>query len=183
MKKFLDKWNRIIEKIVDYVALIGGAVCIFMVAFLCVSVFAQRVLHNPITGVYEVCQYVIMPLVCLPGFAYAFYYNLLPKFDLLSNKKSAVWQWFCLIANAAVEIVVFALMTYGSYRFAITGTIEHVTTFAGSKMFPLYPFYWFSPIGFTALEVAVVYAHIRKIYDYVHRDKIDLKGQEEVDHE
>lgn len=171
MKKFLEISERITEKIVDIVAIIGGAVCIFMAAFLCISVFAQRVLLQPITGVYEICQYVVMPLTALPGFAYAFHHDLLPKFDLLSHKDIPVWQWFCLIVNAAVEILVFALMTYGAWRFAINGTIDKITTFAGSKIFPLYPFYWFSPLGFTALEIAVVFAHLRKIYNYATRNK------------
>ena len=180
MKKQFDKIEIGLEKLIDLITLIGGAICIFMVAFLCVSVFAQRILHSPITGVYEICQYLIMPLVCFPGFAYAYHHDLLPKFDLLSNKQNVVWQWFCLIANAAVEILVFAIMTYGAYRFAIKGSVDHVTTFAGSKIFPLYPFYWFSPIGFTILEITILYTHIKKIYQYATRNKVLEQG--ETDH-
>ena len=71
-------------------------------------------------------------------------------------------------------------MTYGAYRFAIKGSVDHVTTFAGSKIFPLYPFYWFSPIGFTILEITIVYTHIKKIYQYATRNKVLEQG--ETDH-
>ncbi len=179
MRAFLLTFEKVVDKIVKIIALIGGAVCVFMVAFLCVSVFAQRVLQSPIVGVYEVCQYVIMPMVCLPGFAYAYHMKLLPKFDLLSNNNNVIWQWFCLIVNAVIEIVVFALMTYGAFRFAIIGTQGGVSTYAGSHWFPLYPFYWFSPIGFLALEITVVFTHLVKFYEFITKDKIIVEKTDE----
>lgn len=172
MKRILEKADKVISKITKAVAIMAGAVSIVLVVFLCVSVFFQRVVHKPIVGVYEVSQYVIMPLTVMPGFACAYYFNLLPKLEFLSNLDNRVWRWFCLIVNASVEILVFALMAYGAVRFAVIGTVAKASTYAGSNWFPLYPFYWFSPLGFIALELTVVYTHIRKIYEYATGVKI-----------
>ena len=170
MKEKLEKFDKLIDRMTKATAILGGVLSIVMVVFLCASVFAQRVLHNPITGAYEVCQYVLMPIATLPAFAYAYHAGLLPKFELV-KAKNPVWNWFCLIANAAVEILVFAIMTYGAFRFALKGWESKASTYAGSNWFPIYPYYWFLVIAFLPLEITVIYTHIRKVYDYVAGNK------------
>lgn len=180
MKKFLEKVDRFVYMTTRAVSVMSGVCAIVLVGFLCISVFFQRVILRPIVGVYEISQYVLMPLTVMPGFAAAYYLNLLPKLSFLSNVNNNIWQWFCLILNALVEILVFALMSYGAVRFAIIGTITKTYTFAGSNWFPLYPFYWISPIGFIALEITIIFTHVKKIYEKFSGVKIVGYKAEEI---
>lgn len=163
----MNKINSVIRKICKITALISGGVSLFMVVIITCDVLARNLFGHPIVGVYEITQYVCMPLTVLPALSYAYFEGMLPKFELIKESHHKALRWITLILTAVVEILVFVLMAWGAWQYAINGTINQDATYSGTNMFPIWPFYWLSPIGFTVLAITVVFNHINKIWNLV----------------
>lgn len=144
-------------------ALVSGLAIFAMMGLIVADVVSRNFLGGSIAGSFEIVENYFMPLAVFPALAYVYGSGVLPKMDLLMHKTGRTAQSAAIYGLLALELVLFALMTYYTWGYAITG-MERKTAFpAGGELYPLWPLLFLVPIGFAMVIVETVFVLLRNL--------------------
>ncbi len=175
----LEKFDEKLKKVEMYIAIIISGVSAFTLMFLITAdVIAKRGFLNPITGVYEMVQYIFMPLIVFPGLALCYSSNLLPKFDLLHSNIGKKANYGLEIFRMIVEILVFIIMFRFSFSLVAKGLANMDAVPMGKSTLATWPVYFLSPIGFGLLLLQVIVTRILNVKKF-KKEAAETKKSEE----
>lgn len=138
-------------------ATISGMSVMLMMLVIFADVFSRNFLSGSITGVLEIVQNYFMPLAVFPGLAYVYASGILPKMDLLIAKLNQNVQYAVINLLLILEFILFALVVYYTFEYALFGMHENISFSAGGTLFPIYPLFFLAPLGFLLLMIEIVF--------------------------
>lgn len=144
-------------------ALISGIAIFAMMLLIVADVVSRNFLGGSISGSFEIAQNYFMPLSVFPALAYVYGSGVLPKMDLLMHRFPATAQRAVVHLLLALEVVIFALLTYYTWGYAMDGMARGVAFPAGGTLFTLWPLFFLVPIGFAMVLVETIFVIIRNV--------------------
>ncbi|MGM0900362.1 MAG: TRAP transporter small permease [Bacillota bacterium] len=136
-----------------------------MMGFIVLEVAMRNLFNSSIPGNYEIVQNYFMPVVTLPIVVYAFSEGVLPRINMLVAKFHNKVQKGILLSLLLIEIVIFVLMTFYGWQYAISGMEAGDAFPASGSMYPIYPFYFLIPIGFGMLLIEMIFLFGKNLMD------------------
>ena len=139
------KLNRIILNIGKNVS----SLAILAMMMLIVSdVFLRNVFGTPVAGAYLIVESYLMPLAVFPALGYAYMVGILPRLNEFIEKRPNWFRKTNDIIIHIIDIIVFALLVYFSYSYAITGFHENISLSIATKLVPVWPVFFIVPFGY-----------------------------------
>lgn len=136
---------------------ISGLAIFAMMWIIVIDVLMRNIFNKPLVGTYEIVQYYLMPLAIFPALAFAYWSGVLPRLSELISKLPEGVQRFHRWLILLVELLVFTLMTYYGFLFALSGLQESMAIPVGGKLLLVWPVYFLVPIGFFFVLVEVIF--------------------------
>jgi len=104
-----------------------------------------------------------MPLSVFPALAYVYGSGVLPKMDLLMHRLPRAVQDTVIYLLLVLELVIFSVLTHYTWQYALFG-MERGTAFpAGGDLYPLWPLFFFVPLGFAMVLVETLFVLARNV--------------------
>lgn len=144
-------------------ALVSGLAIFGMMCFIVADVVSRNFLGGSISGSFEIAQNYFMPLSVFPALAYVYGSGVLPKMDLLMHRFPRVAQDVVVHLLLVVELVVFGLLTYYTWGYAINGMEREVAFPAGGSLYTLWPLFFMVPVGFAMIVVETLFVFVRNV--------------------
>ena len=146
-------------------AVFAGFCVVAMMFLVTFDVIGRTVFTNPIKGSYAITQNILMPCSFFTALPMCYLAGILPKIDgPLHNAKETVKKINMFIVMM-LEAIMFAVMTYGGYRYAKTGFIDKLGVDMDGKVVRVYPMYIIIPIGFLITLICVFIVNLKKDSD------------------
>src|SRR5699024_5995123 len=101
--------------------ILSGAAIFLMMLAIVFDVFMRNVFGIPITGTYEIVQYILMPMAIFSALGFVYWVGVLPSLTELLEKAPAGFQKFNRILINLIDLIIFCLLTYYGAIFAISG--------------------------------------------------------------
>lgn len=141
-------------------ALVSGLAIFGMMCFIVADVVSRNFLGGSISGSFEVAQNYFMPISVFPALAYVYGSGVLPRMDLVMHRVNQHVQDVVVYVLLALELVVFSLLVYYTWGYAMDGMERGVAFPAGGSLYTLWPLFFLVPIGFAMvlLETLFVFA-------------------------
>ncbi|HZW67415.1 MAG TPA: TRAP transporter small permease [Pseudogracilibacillus sp.] len=133
----------------------GAAIFLMMLAIV-FDVFMRNVFGIPITGTYEVVQYILMPMAIFSALGFVYWVGVLPSLTELLEKAPAGFQKFNKILINLIDLVIFSLLTYYSIIFALSGVTSGNAVPVGGKLLIVWPVYFLVPLGFLTVVLEII---------------------------
>lgn len=149
-------FNNVIAKIEKITLFISGFFIVIMMLLISLDVLFRSILSISIPGSYEMTERYLMPLVFFPIFFYVYKSNSLPNLEFFVQNFNVKIRQFVQIVLLITELIVFVLLTIAGWQKAVEATQELLSFPAAGNMFPLYPFLYLVPIGFSLLIIGVI---------------------------
>lgn len=144
-------------------ALVSGVAIFAMMLWIVSDVVSRNFLGGSISGSFEIAQNYFMPLSVFPALAYVYGSGVLPKMDLVMHKLPRVAQDAVIYLLLALEVVLFGLLTYYTWEYALFG-MERGTSFpAGGELYPLWPLFFLVPVGFAMVLVETLFVLAKNV--------------------
>lgn len=144
-------------------AIISGMAIFAMMSLIVADVVSRNFLGGSIAGSFEIVENYFMPLAVFPALAYVYGSGVLPKMDLAMHKTSRTVQDAVIYGLLVIELVLFALMTYYTWGYAVTG-MERKTAFpAGGDLYTLWPLFFVVPLAFAMVIVETLFVLLKNI--------------------
>ena len=144
-------------------ALVSGISIFGMMLFIVADVVSRNFLSGSISGSFEIAQNYFMPLSVFPALGYVYASGILPKMDLLMPKVKRGLQDAVVYFLLVLELVIFALLTYYTFVYAISGLERSVAFPAGGTLYPLWPLFFLVPFGFTLVIIETLFVLVNNI--------------------
>lgn len=145
-------------------AIISGMAIFAMMSLIVADVVSRNFLGGSIAGSFEIVENYFMPLAVFPALAYVYGSGVLPKMDLAMHKTSRTVQDAVIYGLLVIELVLFALMTYYTWGYAVTG-MERKTAFpAGGDLYTLWPLFFVVPLAFAMVIVETLFVLLKNIF-------------------
>ena len=145
-------------------AIISGMAIFAMMSLIVADVVSRNFLGGSIAGSFEIVENYFMPLAVFPALAYVYGSGVLPKMDLAMHKTSKTVQDAVIYGLLVIELVLFALMTYYTWGYAVTG-MERKTAFpAGGDLYTLWPLFFVVPLAFAMVIVETLFVLLKNIF-------------------
>lgn len=155
----LEKVNRFFRNIGKYMS---GVSILAMMMIIVLDVFMRNVFGKPLSGTYEIVQYFLMPLAVFPALGYAYWSGVLPRLSEVISKTGARFQQFHRLLILVIDVVVFTLLTYYGFLFAISGFQEEMSIPIAGNLVPVWPVYFLVPIGFLCVVLEIMLRFFRQ---------------------
>lgn len=155
----LEKINQVTRDVGKY---ISGIAILAMMFAIVIDVFMRNVFGKPIAGTYEVVQYFLMPLAIFPALGFVYWVGVLPRLTELISKSPAWFEKFNKYLILCIDAVVFALLTYYGFLFAIGGMTDQMAVPVAGGLIPVWPVYFLVPFAFLFVLLEVLTRFIRK---------------------
>lgn len=152
----MEKIIRIKNIVVKVGAVIAGFSVTAMMILTCCDVFARNFLHSTVSGAYETTQYILMPLAVFFALPAAYDAGIMPRVGDLIEKAPKRLQAFVRWTVCAVELIIYSILTFCAFRFAINGFRNHNGVTMGGKIVSTYPIYIVLPIGFMMVLILII---------------------------
>lgn len=144
-------------------ALVSGLGIFAMMCFIVADVISRNFLGGSISGSFEIAQNYFMPLSVFPAMAYVYGSGVLPKMDLLMHKFSQVFQDGVVYILLVLELVIFTLLVYYTWNYAMSGIERDVAFPAGGSLYPLWPLFFLVPVGFAMILIETLFVLAKNI--------------------
>lgn len=138
-------------------ALISGIAIFGMMLLIVADVISRNFLGGSIAGSFEIVQNYFMPLAVFPALAYVYGSGVLPKMDLAMHRFPQVIQDAVVYLLLLVELVLFAMLAYYTWDFAISGMDRGTEFVAGGDLYPLWPLFFMVPVSFALVFVETLF--------------------------
>lgn len=144
-------------------AMLSGLAVFGLMCFIVADVVSRNFLGGSISGSFEIAQNYFMPLAVFPAMAYVYGTGVLPKMDLLMHRFPVAAQNAVVHLLLLLELVVFAVLTYYTWIFAVDGMDRGVSFPAGGDLYTLWPLFFLVPLGFVMVLVETVFVALHNI--------------------
>ncbi|KZE38803.1 hypothetical protein AV656_07835 [Bhargavaea cecembensis] len=141
--------------------LLSGTTIFFMMAFIVIDVVTRNLMGSSVFGSYEITQYFLMPLAFFPALAYAYGSGIMPKLEMLTNRLKPVMRRNIAILMMGIELVLFSLLTFYGWQYALSGTREQLGFSMKGGIVTYYPILYFIPLGFLLLSIEILFLIIK----------------------
>lgn len=142
---------------------ISGVVIILMMFFITFDVALRNLFDYSIPGGYNYVEKYFMPFIVFPALAYVYSSGVLPRLDLLVDKFSNGKQLAINLIMRVIDLVIFGLMFYYSFKYMIANTAQGTAFSVGGSLAPLAPSLIIAVIGFLLLVVEIILAFYKNI--------------------
>ena len=153
-------------------AAVSCIVCFVMMMHISVDVLMRTFLHKVMLGTYETTQYIYMPMIIIPAFAFTYRCGVLPMFDTLTRKVSSNTQRLIRITVLVIEIIVFLLLARYSFTAARQAHLDLRAVSAGGRMIPTWWIFYFLPVSFCIMLIDCIVERLIQIIDWKHTEKV-----------
>ena len=102
-----------------------------------------------------------MVLVTVPAMPFAFGDGVMPRVDMAINKFTPRFKRTIVCVMVVLDIIIFAVFTYLTIVFTISGFEEKTVFMAGTKYYPVYWIYPLIPAAFIMLVIEDIFVLIR----------------------
>ncbi|MBU8907920.1 TRAP transporter small permease [Desertibacillus haloalkaliphilus] len=154
----------IFEKVKIVGLYVSGGTIFFMMLFIVTDILSRNLFKSSLLGAYEITQYYLMPLAVFPALAYAYGTGIMPRIGILVSKLKQTYQKWITVLLLGFELVLFLLLTYYGWQYALIGTSETLGFSSGGEILPIYPVLYFVPLGFFMLSIEVFFLLIKNLY-------------------
>src|SRR5690606_3671389 len=155
----LENLNSVFRNVGKYFS----GISIFLMMFIIVAdVFMRNVFGRPISGTYEIVQFFLMPMAIFPALGYVYWVGVLPRLSEIIAKAPKGFQKFNDILMLVIDLIVFTLLTYYGFLFAMSGFESQMAVTLVGALVSVWPFYFLVPIGFLFVLLEVVLRFFRK---------------------
>ncbi|MBU8906120.1 TRAP transporter small permease subunit [Desertibacillus haloalkaliphilus] len=156
-----EKSYHIFQSIKSIGIVICGISIFAMMFFIVADVFSRNFFTGSLNGSIEFVQYYLMPLAIIPGLAYVYATGVLPRMEVLLDKFKGKLK--AIIANSLLlfEFLLFSLVIYYSFKFAISGVASASSFTAGGVIYPYYHVLFLIPVMFILVNLEIIFILIR----------------------
>lgn len=144
-------------------ALVSGLAIFGMMLWIVADVVSRNFIGGSISGSFEVAENYFMPLAVFPAMAYVYGSGVLPKMDLLMHRFPQPVQDTMVYLLLALELVIFLLLTYYTWEYALYGMGRGEAFPAGGDLYPLWPLFFFVPVAFAMVLVETLFVLVRNV--------------------
>jgi TRAP-type C4-dicarboxylate transport system permease small subunit len=144
-------------------ALVSGVAIFAMMLWIVADVVSRNFLGGSISGSFEIAQNYFMPLSVFPALAYVYGSGILPKMDLVMHRLPQVAQDGMIYLLLGLELVLFALLTYYTWMYAVFGMDRGTSFPAGGELYPLWPLFLLVPAGFAMVMVETLFVLVKNL--------------------
>ena len=157
------KSYKVFERIKKVGLYVSGITIFIMMSFIVIDVFMRTVFHSSILGSFEFVQYYLMPLAVFPALAYTWGSGILPRINIYISRTREQFQRTIAVILLFVELLLFVLLTYFGWEYAMKAFTESISFTAGGKMYPLYPVIFFVPVGFGFVILEIIFLLMKNL--------------------
>ncbi|WP_135506082.1 TRAP transporter small permease [Roseovarius aestuariivivens] len=151
----LDRLIRSVERIVIWVAALGGVIVLIQMVWISYGVFTRYGLGKPDRLVTEATALLLFP-VAFAGLAYALREDAMPKVTMLIDRFPARVQHIFAIVNHVIMLGVGLFFAYAG----VSATLRSFNSGVASEILH-WPRWWFWAPGATALVLFAIYVALR----------------------
>lgn len=144
-------------------ALLSGLAIFGMMLFIVADVARRNVLGGSIPGSFEIAENYFMPLAIFPALGFVYASGVLPKMDLLMHRLPQRAQDLVVYLLLLIEVVIFAILIYYTWGFAMNGMERGEAFPAGGELYTLWPLYFIVPIGFGMVLLETLFVLLRNV--------------------
>jgi TRAP-type C4-dicarboxylate transport system permease small subunit len=144
-------------------ALLSGVAIFAMMLWIVADVVSRNFVGGSIPGNFEVAQNYFMPLAVFPALAYVYGSGVLPKMDLLMHRFPQGVQTAVVYLLLLLELVVFSLITYYTWEYALYGMGREEAFPAGGDLYPLWPLFFLVPVGLAMVVIETLFVVARNL--------------------
>lgn len=141
--------------------LVAGGALFASMFYITLDVIVRNFTPFALVGTYEIVQNYLMPLIGFPALAYAYSSGVMPRIVMLTDRFSSGYRKVLAILIPVMHLVFFGLMAYFSLQYALKSTVDKASFICGTKMLPIYPFYYLPVLGFVMMAVEDVFIIIK----------------------
>ncbi|WP_156289636.1 TRAP transporter small permease [Oceanobacillus salinisoli] len=152
---------KIFNKIKIGGLILSGSTIFIMMLFIVADVALRNMLNSSVLGSYEITEYLLMPLAFFPGLAFAYSSGIMPRVEMFVVKLKIGHQRNIFIALLILEMILFLLLTFYGFQYALTGTEEILGFSMKGTIIPYYPILYFVPLGFLLLSIEIFFLIIK----------------------
>jgi TRAP-type C4-dicarboxylate transport system permease small subunit len=156
-----------IYKVFGYIKLMGAVIsgmAIFaMMSLIVADVVSRNFLGGSIAGSFEIVQNYFMPLAVFPALAYVYGSGVLPKMDFAMLKLTQAVQDVVVYLLLLVELVLFALLAYYTWEFAVSGMDRGTEFVAGGELYLLWPLFFVVPVSFALVLLETLFVVVNNV--------------------
>ena len=154
------KIGRILSKFIDLLTIISGLVIVLMMVHIMADVIARVVFRSPLPGTMSVVSYYYMAVAAFMPLAFAEQKSAHISVEVLTERFPPYVQrhlagWLLLISA-----VVFLGLTVRTAQEAVTKWEIKASVVQGLESIPVWPTYFFLPIGCGLMFLVVLYKFV-----------------------
>lgn len=166
-----------LAKIEDYIASIGGGICLMIMMLVTViSVFGRYVLGaDIIPGTYNMVERIFFPLLVLLAIPITYRSGMFPKLEFITVRFPERVKRATDALVLGVELIIYLVVTWYTYKYALEGLHIGQKINIGSDRFPAYPFLFVVPFSFGLMTIEVAIAFYKKVIRPKHIQDVDVK--------
>lgn len=161
--KLINNVEKVIVKIENILAVIGGIAVLGMMLATTVDVVSRNVFRIQILGIYEFTQNILMPVVVIGAMGFTYRAGVLPRFDLLKNKLGDRVERIFSLSVSVIEVIVFSVLAYYAFPAAYLAFIDKRSVLAGGGALTTWPVFMLLPLSFTVMLLDSVIVFIKKV--------------------
>lgn len=149
----LDKWTGKFELVFEHIA---GAGCFLLMICVVIEVVSRYVLQTVlITGLYNITESWVFPLLIFFALAGGYRVGLWPKLEIIIGSMRPSNARIVNLITLGIELVLYLIAAYFTMAYAYEMTLERRQMQAGSLTYPLYPILLTVPFAFFMLSLEV----------------------------
>ncbi|NLI67564.1 MAG: TRAP transporter small permease [Bacilli bacterium] len=156
----IHKLNKILQESGKY---ISGVAIVIMMLIIVSDVVMRNFLHLSFPGSYEIIEKYLMPLAIFPALGYVYMSHVLPRLNEFIERRSQKFQKFNRLLLLLIDVVVFILLTYYTFLYALDSYQQGIAVPVATKFVPLWPIYFFVPLGYALVLFEVVVRFVDEV--------------------
>ncbi|MGI5911846.1 MAG: TRAP transporter small permease [Syntrophomonadaceae bacterium] len=165
----IDKLDLGLNKLIYAGMYVSSVAILLMTVFVCLASIGRYLTGTMILpGLFEMTGYWLMPLCVFPALSYGYSSGVFPFMENIIVKCPEKFSNIIILICLLFEIVMFGLVTYFTFEYALIGTVKNMQMRAGTELWPLYPFFYLAPYGFGLLTLKAFVAFLKLAKDKVY---------------
>ena len=153
----MNTLDKIMGKIEKFMEGIGGFACFLLMMAVVFGVLERYVLKTTlIEGLYNITESWIFTVLAFMALAGSYREGLWPRLETIIDKIPRVPNRAINIVHEIIGIVMYLVIAYFTFRYAIAMTEEGRQFQAGAAQYPVWPFLYLVPLAFFLLSVEVI---------------------------
>ncbi|MBR0093389.1 MAG: TRAP transporter small permease [Lachnospiraceae bacterium] len=161
--KKLDKiyaGYSILTKVCNAVGILAVYAMMFIIV---IDVFFRNFMPSPLTGIYEIVQWFLLPLSCIPFFGYAYASGIMPRVTMAVEKFKPSVQNKISIFVLILNIIMFSFLAYAGWVYAVKQMGKGGVVTIGKEHVAVWPLFFVIVVAYIMVTIECVFATIKNI--------------------